>query len=361
MYAEIVSSAVAISVLRLLCIFSVSFIIAILPLNNIIGSGYADSEITTLNDDGQETIAYAESSGIGAHPLSGHTLTSDGSIPLVKEEPFTIFAEFVFKEHKLPHQDYTVIFQIADDNDFTYAIYQVIINNTKTQYHQLSKSLYGISAESRYGISAYVTPTIDKHGNYTIQAFAWTDLDNPLPLADTARSTITVFERNNAIRKGDVSLSIETSKTVHLVDMAPANMKVALTNLGNSDLIIKGSNDQIPLTVNLSLIYKDDDGSKIVGKRFSPQCYLDNNQSNHVLKSTDLMISLKSRESITLECSLQDRIGPKIYLHHYEAVGILTGNIEHLNGDVDSKKPSEEFINISTKPIDFWVGSGLLS
>lgn len=201
-----------------------------------------------------------------------------------------------------------------------------------------------------------ISTTMNQLGDYTFQIYTWTDLQTPIPLADVASHKFTLFERNLAemtseVRKGDLSLSINTAQSVYS-SPAKINVTLLITNLGDIDLKLKGESES-PISISLY------EGREAVYRKLgSPSfyvpnsCFLYDGQDNKIVMASSVL-TLRAHEILDYTC-VYSITGEKLMSKNYAAVGNLIGFVEPWDKE-ESGKSTDLSALVITEPIRFLV------
>ncbi len=98
---------------------------------------------------------------------------------------FTVCTSYLFD--KVPLQNFLVIFQIVDDKGVVYQINSVSLSPTSS-YHSTT-----VPTGNYYKVEACSGAALAQAGSYTVQTFAFTDGQNPIPVSDVGNSSLRVY------------------------------------------------------------------------------------------------------------------------------------------------------------------------
>ena len=298
-------------------------------------------------------------------------------IPYARWSHIANFPNFFWKEDTLQYNvlqyvffdeapcNFVAIFQIIDQQGYTYQIRQITIDTSNSYIATFSDSAYdppilGVELGSSYLDEIFINDV----GNYTLKVYSWTNLEHPVPLADVITQDFTVVQRTSFVSKGDITLSIATQQVSY---GARQNVTLILNaiNIGDTDLIVRGKNHQSPMRISLHVHHKgyvedpvhQDINASVEPYTKSVHCILYNELTKKAISITSETLILPSRNSIVLNCeySFVEGTADTSGLH-LRASGTLVGLLEPWDETKYGKKVESETTILSTGNIDFDKG-----
>ncbi len=120
---------------------------------------------------GDDNPPYAKFQNLG-HPVTA-----------LKDVPFSMCTSYLFDRQ--PVNNFVVIFQIVDEKGVVYQIHSLSVDKTNA-YRQTTIS------GSYYKMDACSSAIVDSTGTYSIETFALTDDQNPIPVSDIGNNSVAV-------------------------------------------------------------------------------------------------------------------------------------------------------------------------